>query len=150
MFLASCWRCRRGSAGSRTVLALVAGFVLGLLAVFKVLDMGFLAGAQPAVRPAVDWRYAGSLVELLRDSFGDGPGTVLLVVAGLLGVALLVLLPLAVLRLTRLAARHRRPACADRWPRSPSLWLVLALLDVRGDARRRSRPATPPATSTAR
>ncbi len=58
----------------------------------------------------------------------------LLVVGALLAVALLVLLPLALLRLTRVAVRHRRRA----WQVLAvvtSLWLVLALLDVRGDTR---------------
>ena len=94
----------------RTALAIVAGIVLGLSSVSKILDIGFLEALNRPFDPLIDWRYAGSLVELVRDSFGDGPGTVLLVVGALLAVALLVLLPLAVLRVTRVAVRHRRPA----------------------------------------
>ena len=66
----------------RTALAIVAGIVLGLSSVFKLLDIGFGQALNRPFDPLIDWRYAGSLVELVRDSFGDGPGTVLLVVGG--------------------------------------------------------------------
>ncbi len=118
----------------RTALAIVAGIVLGLSSISKILDIGFGQALNRPFDPLIDWTYAGSLVELLRDSFGDGPGTVLLVLGALLAVALLVLLPLALLRLTRLAVRHRRRAW-QTLAALVSLWLVLALLDVRGDTR---------------
>jgi hypothetical protein len=117
----------------RTALAVVAGVVLALSSVSRILDIGFGQALNRPFDPLIDWTYAYSVIELLRDSFGDGPGTVILVAGALLAVALLVLLPLALVRLTRLAVRHRRRAvplvavCA-------ALWLVLALLDVRGDA----------------
>ena len=117
----------------RASLALAAGVVLGLTAVFKLLDMGFLEALNRPFDAVIDWRYAGSLVELVRDSFGNGLGTALLVVAALAAVALLVLLPLSVLRVTRVAARHRGPA-SKAVAALASLWLVLAVLDVRGDA----------------
>lgn len=117
----------------RATLALAGGIVLGLTAVFKLLDMGFLEALDRPFDALIDWRYAGSLVELVRDSFGNGLGAALLVVAALAAVALLVLLPLSVLRVTRVAARHRRPA-SQAVAALASLWLVLAVLDVRGDA----------------
>ena len=117
----------------RRILALVAGVVLGLAAVFKFLDMGFLEALNRPFDPMIDWSYAGSLVELVRDSFGDGLGTTLLVVAGLAAVALLLLLPLSLLRITSVAARHRGPA-ARAVAALAVVWLVLAGLDVRGDA----------------
>ena len=117
----------------RAILALAAGIVLGLTAVFKLLGMGFLEALNRPFDALIDWRYAGSLVELVRDSFGNGLGTALLVVATLASVALLVLLPLSVLRLTRVAAR-RRGAAWRAVAALASLWLVLAVLDVRGDA----------------
>jgi len=114
----------------RVVLALVAGFVLGLTAVFKALDVGFLEALNRPFDPLIDWSYAGSLVETARGSIGDGLGTVFLVVAALAAVALLVLLPLSVLRVTRVAARHRRPV-AQGVAVLVALWLVLAMLNVR-------------------
>ena len=117
----------------RALLAVAAGVVLGVTAVLRLLDVGFLEALNRPFDPVIDWRYAGSLVELVRDSFGNGLGTTLLVVAALTAVALLVLLPISVLRVTRVAARHRRPA-ARTVAALASLWLVLAVLDVRGDA----------------
>jgi len=119
--------------GVRVVLALAAGLVLGLIAVFKVLDMGILEWLDRPFDPVIDWRYTGSLIETVRDSFGNGPGTVLLVVAAVTGLGLLVLVPMAVLRVTRVAVRHRGPA-ARVVGACAALWLVLAVLDVRGEA----------------
>jgi hypothetical protein len=90
----------------RTALAIGAGIVLGFSSIFKILDIGFGQALNRPFDPLIDWTYARSLVELLRDSFGDGPGTLILVLGGLLAVALLVLV---------------------------SLWLVLAVLQVRSD-----------------
>ncbi|MGH3383561.1 MAG: sulfatase-like hydrolase/transferase [Nocardioidaceae bacterium] len=118
---------------SRATLAFASGIVLGLTAVLKLLDLGFLAALDRPFDALVDWRYASSLVELVRDSFGNALGTTLLVVAALAAVALLVLLPFSVLRVTRVAARHRGPA-AKVVAALASLWLVLAVLDVRGGA----------------
>jgi len=121
-----------GRLGSvRTLLALAAGALLGVVAVVKVLDMSFFESLNRPFDVAIDWRYAGSLVDLLRDSFGDGLGTALLVVAGVVILALLVLMPLAVLRLTRLTARHRGSSYRVL-ALLLALWLVLALVDVRG------------------
>ena len=117
----------------RTVLAIVAGIVLGLSSVFKILDIGFGQALNRPFDPLIDYTYARSVIELLRDSFGHGLGTVILVVGALLGIALLVLLPLALLRLTRVAVRHRRRAW-QTLAALASLWLVLAVMDVRGDA----------------
>ncbi len=118
----------------RTALAIVAGIVLGLSSVSKILDIGFGQALNRPFDPLIDWTYAYSVIELVRDSFGHGPGTVLLIVGALLAVALLVLLPLALLRLTRVAVRHRRRAW-QTLAALTTLWLVLALLNVRGDTR---------------
>jgi hypothetical protein len=117
----------------RAAIALAGGVVLGLVGVFKLLDMGFVAALNRPFDPLIDWRYAGSLVELVRDAVGEGLGTLLLVAAAIALLALLVLTPLAVLRLSRLSARHSRPAAAAVAALT-AVWLVLALLDVRGPA----------------
>jgi hypothetical protein len=117
----------------RTVLALAAGVVLGLTAVFKLLDLGFLEALNRPFDPLIDWRYAGDLVETVRDSVGGGLGTALLLGAALTAVALLVLLPLSVLRVTRAAVLRRRGA-SRTVAALASLWLALAATGVRGDA----------------
>jgi hypothetical protein len=53
----------------------------------------------------------------------------MVVAAALTGILLLVLLPLSVLRVTRVAARHRGPA-ARGLAAVASLWLVMAVLNV--------------------
>ncbi len=120
-------------ARARTALALTGGLVMGVAAVFKLLDMGVHEALNRPFDPLIDWRYAGSLVETVRDSFGPRLGTALVVGAGVAVVVLLVGLPLALLRLTRVAGRH--PARAV--PAVAVLtagWLVVGLLDVRGPA----------------
>ena len=64
----SCWRCRPASSERGRVLAVVAGVVLGLTAVFTVLDIGFMAALNRPFDALIDWRYAGSLVETVRGS----------------------------------------------------------------------------------
>jgi len=117
----------------RTMLAVVAGSVLGLTAVLKVLDMGFFEALNRPFDALIDWRYTGSLIETVRGSVGSGPGTTLLVLAALTAVALLLLLPLSVLRITRVAVADRR-----RWSQGvgalAALWLVLAVMHVSGAA----------------
>ena len=116
----------------RTGLAIVAGIVLAVASIFKILDIGFGQALNRPFDPLIDWTYGRDVIDLVRDSFGAGPGTVILVLGTLLALALLVLLPLALLRLTRLAVRHRRRTWQTLGVLA-SLWLVLALLDVRSD-----------------
>ena len=132
----------------RTTLAVVAGIVLGLSVVLRLLDIGFHLALDRPFDALIDWRYTGSLVETLRDSVGDRLGTTLLVLAGLAALALLVLLPIAVLRVTRVAARHRGPACRAVAALGPSGWSWRCW--TCGGTPGRWRPGTPPATSTAR
>jgi phosphatidylglycerophosphate synthase len=95
-------------ATGRRILGWVVGPALGLLLIVKALDMGLYTVFDRPFDPIADWRYTGIGIETLRDSVG--PRDAALVVAGvaLLVVALLVLTTLAVLRLTRVAAGHRR------------------------------------------
>lgn len=133
VFLAIALALPPGLSTLRRGLAVVVGVVLGLAAVFKVLDVGFLQALNRPFDPLIDWRYAGSLVETVRGSTGGALGIALLVAAGMLVVALLVLLPLSVLRITRVAIRHR-----TRGRRVVAvlavLWVALSVLDVRTDA----------------
>lgn len=123
----------RRLGGARRVLAVLAGVVLGLTAVFRVLDVGFLEALNRPFDPLIDWRYVGSLVETVRGSAGGALGIALLLLAGVLVVGLLVLVPLSVLRLTRVALTHRGPALRLAAALA-SLWLALSALDVRTQA----------------
>jgi phosphatidylglycerophosphate synthase len=95
-------------AGTRRVLAWVVGPTLGLLVIVKILDIGFLATFDRPVDLASDWSYTGIGIETLRDSVGRTEANLAIAGAAALIVAVLVLTTLAVLRLTRVSAGHRR------------------------------------------
>jgi phosphatidylglycerophosphate synthase len=90
------------------VVALLVGAALGVVAVVKVLDMGFEVALGRPFNAGIDWRYFGSAVGVLGDSIGRGGALVATVLVSLAAVAVLVLMPVAVLRLTRIAGRQRR------------------------------------------
>ena len=95
-------------ATARRLLAWVVGPVLGLLVLVKILDFGFFTTFDRPFDPVGDWSYAAIGIETLRDSIGRTGGNLAVVGAAVLGVAVFVLTTLAVLRLTRAAAVHRR------------------------------------------
>jgi hypothetical protein len=88
-------------------MAALAGVALGMVALVKILDMGFFMALDRPFNPLIDWTYLGSAVALLRDSIGQAGTVASLVGACVLGVGVLVLVPLSVLRLTRVVERHR-------------------------------------------
>jgi Sulfatase len=95
------WRAAR-------VVLVVLGFLLGLLTVVKVLDMGFYASLNRPFDSVIDWRYLGSAVGLVDDSVGRPAAVAAVSLASLAVLALLVVMPLALLRLARVATRHRQ------------------------------------------
>ena len=94
-------------ATARRVLAVVAGTVLSVLVVVKVLDMGFFTAFDRPFNPVDDSGYAGIGIETLRDAIGGSSANVVVAVAVVLIVALLAVPVLALLRVTRVAAGHR-------------------------------------------
>ena len=119
----------------RAAIAWLSGTALGVLALLKVLDLGFRAALNRPFDPLVDWGYTDELVALVRSSTGDLLGTALLVAGAVTAMGLVVGLPLAVRRLTRTVDRHR--AGSRRLLAAlVALWLAAALLGVRGEARR--------------
>lgn len=90
------------------ILALFGGLGLAALTILRLLDMGFHVAFDRPFHPLYDTAYAGSAVGLLGDSIGRAGAVVVQIGAGLLIVALIALLPLSAVRLTRLVATHRR------------------------------------------
>ena len=78
-----------------------------MLTIVKILDMGFFAAFDRPFNPVTDRGYFGPALAVARDSIGETKANVLGVLAALLAVAVVVLMPLAVLRLTGLVTRHR-------------------------------------------
>jgi phosphatidylglycerophosphate synthase len=91
----------------RRVLAVVAGTVLSVLMIVKVLDFGFITAFDRPFDPISDSTYVGIGIETLRDAVGPSSASLLLVGVVVLVVALLALPVLALLRLTRVAAGNR-------------------------------------------
>ena len=94
-------------ATPRRVLAVVAGAVLGMLVLVKVLDMGFFTAFDRPFDPVSDSGYAGTGIETLRAAIGNSSANLAVAVIVVLVVGFLVLPVLALLRLTRVAAGHR-------------------------------------------
>ena len=91
----------------RRVLAVVAGALLAVLVVVKVLDMGFITAYDRPFDPVSDSSYVGIGVETLRDAIGRSSANLAVAAIVVLFVGLLALPVLALLRLTRVAAGHR-------------------------------------------
>ena len=113
---------------ARRMLACIAGPVLGLLVIVKVLDMGFFETFDRPFDPIADGSYTGIGIETLRDSIGRTDANLLVAGAVVLGVAVLAATTLALLRLTRVVAGHRRWSL----PAVTSLGVVWALCWVFG------------------
>ena len=113
----------------RAMVVAAAGATLAVVTVFKLLDVGFLEALNRPFDPMIDWRYAGSLVETVRGSAQGWLGVVLLLAAAAALLAPLVLVPLAVRRVARVAVRHR-PATFRLVAVLAPLWLLLSLLGV--------------------
>ncbi len=93
---------------SRRAMAWIVGPVIGVLLLVKLLDMGFFAGFDRPFNPVDDWSYAGIGIETLRESIGRTRADLVVVAIVVLVIAVLVLPTMALLRLTRIAAGHRR------------------------------------------
>jgi phosphatidylglycerophosphate synthase len=93
-------------ATPRRVLAVVAGAVLSVLVVVKVLDFGFFTAFDRPFKPVDDSSYVGIGIETLRDAIG-GSADLVVAAAAVLAVALLAIPVLALLRVTGVAAGHR-------------------------------------------
>jgi phosphatidylglycerophosphate synthase len=114
---------------ARNVTAVVVGVMLALVTIAKALDMGFFFALHRSFDPVIDWRYAGSLVGLLRDSLGTPAAVVMLSLAVALMVALLVLTPLALRRLGAIVARHR-PASLRTATALTLVWVLAATFGI--------------------
>ena len=95
-------------ARARRLIPWVIGPALGLLVLVKLLDLGFFIAFDRPFNPVDDWAYASLGVETTRDTFGRTVADLVAACAVLIGVVALVIPTLAMLRLTRVAARHRR------------------------------------------
>jgi phosphatidylglycerophosphate synthase len=95
-------------ATTRRILAGLVGPALALVVILKILDIGFFITFDRPFDPLGDLSDAGVGIETLRAAIGRTQANLVVVGVVVGAVALLVLTTLAVLRLTRVAAGHRR------------------------------------------
>ncbi|MET0765919.1 MAG: hypothetical protein ABWY29_13725 [Blastococcus sp.] len=107
--------------------ALVVGIGIGVLAVVRVLDLGFNAALYRPVNPVTDWKLLRPAVEMLRDSFGPGWAGAAVVGAVLVAVVVPVAVTLSVVRIHRVAAQRRRLAAGTAGSLAV-VWLVCAVV----------------------
>jgi hypothetical protein len=113
--------------------AVLAGVLLGLLTLVKLLDIGFTSALRRPFNLATDWTYLRSASDLVSASTGRTTATAAMAGSLVLVVALLVVVPLSVRRLAGLLDRdldRRR----RRWTRVlvvvACTWLALAVTHV--------------------
>jgi hypothetical protein len=111
------------------VLTIVLGVLLGLIAVVKVIDLGFYAFLARQFDLVHDWGLTPDATSFLTDSIGRAGAGAVAVAAVLLIVAVLVLMTLAVRRLARIVVRHDRVATRTVAV-SAVAWGLLAVLSV--------------------
>ncbi|HEX6471962.1 MAG TPA: sulfatase-like hydrolase/transferase [Streptosporangiaceae bacterium] len=96
----------RGRPRPLRAVAIVAGVLLGLLAMLKILDIGFYEALNRPFHPVFDWPFLGAGAEFLGTTAGRAAGIAAIVVTVLIAVGVLGLMTLAVLRLLRIVGRH--------------------------------------------
>src|SRR5215204_7361850 len=113
----------------RRVMATVVGLLLGLVAILKLVDMGFYSVLGQPFNPLTDMSYLKSAVGFLRDSAGPHRTVAAVAAAVLLLVAVLLLLTWSALRLTRFTSQHR---ASSAWTvcTLAVIWLLCAALGV--------------------
>ncbi len=92
----------------RRILAAVAGPVLGLVVILKILDIGFFTTFARPFDPLGDLGSVGTGIETLQAAIGSSEASLIIVGGVTATIAVLVLSTLALLRLMRVAAEHRR------------------------------------------
>ncbi len=109
----------------RKVVAALGGFLLGVATILKLLDMGFQETLVRPFDPILDWTLLSDAYGFVDSAVGAAGAVGAALVAVLVVVALLVLMTRAVMRVTRVAIRHRRTS-ARAVGGLTVLWLVLA------------------------
>ena len=114
-------------ARTRRRVAGTLGLLLGVVAIWKILDLGFLSVLQRPFDPALDWTLFDDAESFLSDSIGKAGAIGAALVAGLLALGLPVLLARAALRLS--GPLTRRPTATARTVAALSaVWITCAVL----------------------
>jgi hypothetical protein len=114
-------------ARARRVAAIIGGVGLGVLAILKIVDMGFFAVLARPFHPVLDWVSVRAGLEFVEGSAGRAG--MIGAVAGtvVLAIGLLVLTTLSALRVTRLVVRYDTVA-APAVSALTAIWIVSTVL----------------------
>lgn len=112
---------------ARRISAALLGVAFGLLAIVKIIDMGFFAVLDRPFNLVYDWILLSDAVEFLTTSIGRAGAIACVVAAAVLAVAVLVAGALAMARLSGIAARHRTAAFRTTGVLAVA-WVACALL----------------------
>jgi hypothetical protein len=114
---------------SRQIIAALAGVILGVLVVVKILDVGFYEELDRPFNPVIDWSSFSPALGVVQDSIGRAWADTLVIVALLVVIAIVAAVTWAVLRMSRFTAAHRGPTV--RWGSAFAvLWIVGAATGV--------------------
>jgi phosphatidylglycerophosphate synthase len=89
------------------VVAWAGGLLLGVIVLIKAFDLGFFIAFDRAFNPVEDWSFLTVGVGTVRDTFGSRDADLAVAGATVIGLAALLIPVLAVVQLTRVAARSR-------------------------------------------
>jgi len=115
----------------RRVVAIVAGILVGVLILFKFLDMAYYDLLNRAFNPVTDWSEISQAKGVVQSAIGASLTNVVFVLLILVLALLVAAITLAALHLTAVASRHRRgtarglAALAVIWGLSAGLSLQL-------------------------
>lgn len=112
---------------ARQMVAVLLGVAFGLLAVMKILDMGFITVLARPFDPVLDWILFGDAVAFLTSSIGRVGAIGAVVAAVVLATAVLLLMTLSLQQLSRLVVRHNTIATRAVAVLA-AVWLTCALL----------------------
>jgi hypothetical protein len=114
---------------ARRIVAVIAGALLGLLTLVKIIDMGFFVAFDRPFDLVSDWSFFGPAMDLLTGSVGHAGAIAAVVGVAILAVAAVVLMALSVLRLSRLVA-GRRTGATRALAVLGVIWIVCAVFGV--------------------
>ncbi|MET8565517.1 sulfatase [Streptomyces flaveolus] len=115
---------------ARRAAAVAGGFLTGLLALLKGVDMGFHAVLLRPFDPVLDWGLLGNAADYLRATSGRTGELLAVTGAVVLTLAVLALATLAALRLTAVMDRHR-PRAVRVTLTLATAWLLCVTLGLR-------------------
>jgi hypothetical protein len=94
----------------RRILAIIAGILIGVLTVVKILNIAYYQEVDRAFNPVSDWVGIGQARGVIQDAIGNARTNLVLIGAVIALALLLGAIIVATFHITAVAARHRRGA----------------------------------------